>query len=149
MRRIAKYDTRFKAAEPTLHEPTRSRVMGGAASIARRYARGTDLSSFIFLFHAPFSDAFAPSENKLCEQSSRLHGGVNDRQFVRADHFRRMPKVICSNESRLDFPRHSIKDACNVSYFCTPTLIYFEQENVPDEKLILYINVTYRNELLE
>lgn len=33
VRRIAKYDTHFKAAEPTLHEPTRSRVMRDAAYV--------------------------------------------------------------------------------------------------------------------
>lgn len=33
VRRIAKYDTHFKAAEPTLHEPTRSRVMRRAAYV--------------------------------------------------------------------------------------------------------------------
>lgn len=36
VRRIAKYDTRFKAAEPTLHEPTRSRVMRRAAYVHMR-----------------------------------------------------------------------------------------------------------------
>lgn len=41
VRCIAKYDARFKAAEPTLHGPTHSRVMGRVACVLHMCVHGT------------------------------------------------------------------------------------------------------------
>lgn len=108
----------FKAAEPTLDGPTRAKSRYGTrrvrtyACAVRRYARCTDLSLrlhpppfpssssslllSISLFLAPFLVTFASGKSeRYARPNAGSHGGVNDRQFVRADHFSRRPMIIC------------------------------------------------------
>jgi hypothetical protein len=99
VRRIAKYDARFKAAVPTLGGPTRYSRVTGRVHSARRYARSALVSLLILT-------SLSPSLSPRRSRSGFCGRGKSERplsrtevltigQFdIRAGHFSRGPVVI-------------------------------------------------------